>query len=108
MFIITLPRSIALALASAVFIGYESVQLRQDTAAELATLTEMTASDSTAPLSFEDRQSSAETLQALRAERHIIEACVYGQTGQIFAVYTRDSAAPPCPKTPPRPGHHFA
>src|SRR5436190_23921205 len=89
MFIIMLTSGVSLTLACAAFIGYESMQLPRETAAELLTLAEMTAANSTAPLSFEDRRSAEETLRALQAERHIIEACVYNRAGQVFAGYTR-------------------
>ena len=93
MVIVTLTSGIALALACAAFIGYESAQLPRETAAELATLAEMTAANSTAPLSFEDRRAAEEMLRALRAERHILEACVYDRSGRLFAGYKRDGAA---------------
>ena len=107
MFIITLTSSIALALACAAFISYEWVQLPLETAAELAIIAEMTAANSTAPLSFEDHGSAEEMLRALSAEKHIIEACVYDRTGYVFAGYKRDSSALPFPKTPRSPGHYF-
>src|SRR5260370_2602785 len=107
MFTITLNSSIALALACAAFISYEWVQLPQETAAELAILAEMTAANITAPLTFEDRRSAEEMLRALRAESHIIEACVYDRRGFVFAGYTRDHSALPFPKTPRLPGHYF-
>jgi len=66
MLIITLTSGIAVVLACAAFIGYESVQLPLETAAELATLVEIAAAHSTAPLSFEDRRAAEETLRALR------------------------------------------
>ena len=105
--IIVVNSVIALALASAAFIAYESVQLPKETAADLATLAAMTAAHSTAPLSFEDRRSAEETLRALRAETHIIEACIYDRSGQLFAGYARDGAGMSFPPTPQKPGHYF-
>jgi signal transduction histidine kinase/DNA-binding response OmpR family regulator len=107
MLIIMLTSSIAVALACAAFIGYESVQLPKETAAGLATLAEMAAAHSTAPLSFEDRRSAEETLRALRPEVHIIEACVYNRAGQVFAGYTRNGGAGSFPAAPRQPGHYF-
>ena len=66
-----------------------------------------TAAHSTAPLSFEDRRAAEETLGALRAESHIIEACIYDRSGQIFAAYTRNGARARFPITPRPPGRYF-
>src|SRR5258708_5222441 len=98
---------IAVVLACAAFIGYESVQLPQETAAELATLAEMVAAHSTAPLSFEDRRAAEETLQALRPQIHIIEACIYDRAGDVFAGFTRNGGAGSFPGAPRKPGRYF-
>jgi two-component system sensor histidine kinase/response regulator len=105
--IVILTSGVAMALACAAFIGYESVQLPKETAAELTTLVEMTAAHSTAPLSFEDRRAAEETLRALRAESHIIEACIYDRSGQIFAGYTRNGAPAHFPRKARQPGQYF-
>ncbi len=105
--IVVVNSVIALGLASAAFIGYDSVQLPKETAADLATLAVMTAAHSTAPLSFEDRRSAEETLGALRAESHILGACIYDRSGKIFAGYTRNGAKANFPPAPRQPGHYF-
>jgi signal transduction histidine kinase/CheY-like chemotaxis protein len=105
--IIVVNSVIALGLASVSFIAYESVQLPKETAADLATLAAMTAAHSTAPLSFEDRHSAEETLRALAAESHILEACIYDRSGRIFAGYTRHGGRPRFPTAPRAPGHYF-
>jgi signal transduction histidine kinase/CheY-like chemotaxis protein len=105
--IVVVNSVIALGLASAAFIGYESVQLPQETEADLATLADMTAAHSTAALSFEDRRSAQEILSALRAESHILEARIYDRSGQIFAGYTRDGAQAHYPPAPRQPGRYF-
>ena len=107
MSIITLTTGGALLLAWATFIGFESVQLEREAAAELATLAEMTGANTTAPLSFEDREAAGETLRALRAERQIVEACVYDREGHFFAGYARDGARLAFPEKPQAPGHYF-
>ena len=105
--IIVVNSVIALALASAAFIAYESVQLPRETVADLATLADMTAAHSTAPLTFEDRRSAQEILGALRAESHILEARIYDRSGRIFAGYTRDGAQAHYPPAPRQPGLYF-
>src|SRR5450631_2611585 len=91
---------IALILACAFFLGYESVELPKETAAELATLAEMTAANTVAPLAFEDRKSAEGTLQALRADSHIIEACVYNRVGRVFGAYVRSGGPGAFPAQP--------
>src|SRR5258708_37277699 len=100
MLILMLTSSIAVVLACAAFIGYESVQLPQETAAELATLAEMVAAHSTAPLSVEDRRAAGETLQALRPEVHITQACSYDRAGDVFAGYTENGSSGSYPVGP--------
>jgi len=75
--IITLTSGAAMALGCAAFIGYESVQLRRETAFDLITLGNMTAAHSTAPLSFADPKAAEEVLRALDAQSHILKACIY-------------------------------
>src|SRR2546429_446875 len=92
---------IGLILACAAFLGYESTELPKETAAELATLAKWPAANTTAPLAFEDRAAAEGTLRALKAESHIIEACVYGRDGNVFARYSRsgtEGAPPPKPR----------
>jgi signal transduction histidine kinase/CheY-like chemotaxis protein len=105
--IIVVNSFIALALASAAFIGYESVQLPKETAADLSILADMTAAHITAALTFDDRRSAQETLSALQAESNILEARIYDRSGRIFAGYTRDGAQAHFPPAPREPGHYF-
>src|SRR5215470_7607205 len=91
---------IGLILACAAFLGYESAELPKETAAELNTLAEMTAANTTAPLAFEDRGAAEGTLRALKAETHIIEACVYGRDGNVFARYVRSGSKATLPPKP--------
>ena len=105
--IITLTCGVAMALGCAAFIGYESVQLRGETAQELVTLAEMTAAHSTAPLSFADPKAAEEVLRALGAEPHILKACIYDRAGHVFARYARNGIPASFPGTPRAPGEHF-
>ena len=88
MFMIMLTSGVVLALACATLILNESVQLPKEMAAEIGTLAQMTAANTTAPLTFEDRGSAESTLRALRAESHLVEACVYNRAGKVFARYS--------------------
>ena len=90
---------IVLFLTSAAVITYEMVMFRGDTLRSLTILAEVIGTNSTASLSFEDREAAAEALAALRADRHIVGACTFDANGEIFAVYSRDGS--PDQFTPP-------
>jgi len=68
---------------------------------------EMTAANSTAPLSFQDRAAAEETLHALSAETHIIEAGIYDRAGRAFASYSRSGAKSPFAVRLRQPGQYF-
>ena len=51
------------------------------------TLADVVALNSAAPLMFNDRESAREILEALKAKRPIIGACIYDQNGVPFASY---------------------
>src|SRR5258705_6273795 len=106
MFIIVLTSGIALFLACTTVMTFEWVQLPKEIAGDLATLAEMTAANSTAPLSFEDRPTAEETLQSLSAESHIIEASIYDRQGKVFASYSRGAKGLLAAELKP-PGQYF-
>lgn len=68
---------------------------------DLSALARITADNTTASLIFNDPTAAAETLHALRARTHVVNACVFQRDGTLFAEYTRPNAAPGCPT--PRP-----
>lgn len=90
-----------LVLTCACFFAYEFFTFRQTLRAQLATQGEIIATNSTAALGFLDEEAAAETLRALRAEKHVIAACLYDQEGKIFSVYPTGF---PVANLPPRPG----
>ena len=90
---------IVLFLTSAAVITYEMVIFRSDTLRSLTILADVIGANSTASLSFEDRDSAEEALTALQANEHIVGACTFDADGGIFAVYSRDGL--PDQFTPP-------
>jgi signal transduction histidine kinase len=92
--IVILFTSGAVFLLTAVsFFAYELFTFKQTTTSHLSTLGEMIGENSTAALAFDDSSSANEILQALRAEKHIVAACIYNKSGQLFAVYPAQAAA---------------
>jgi methyl-accepting chemotaxis protein len=56
---------------------------------ELSAHAEMLGLNTAASLAFNDRKSAQDILAALRAERHIVAACIFDGQGNIFAEYRR-------------------
>jgi len=69
------------------FFAYEFVTFRRTTVRQLSTLGEIIATNSTAALAFDDRKAALELLAALKAEPHIVGACLYDKEGKLFAQY---------------------
>ena len=84
---------VALFLSTALFIGYEILSFRRALVEKINTLANVTGNNVVAALSFIDSQSAETTLAALRAEPHIVSACVFDHNGQFFASYVKN--APP-------------
>src|SRR5436190_17395630 len=101
--IIMVISAAALLLACGAFVIYDAVTFRNSMVSNLATLAEIVGKNCTAALAFNDQTVAEETLNALRAEPHIVAACVYKQNGKSFAKYTRlgskEAFTPPAPIT---------
>ncbi len=80
----------AVVAASGMLLAYEEVTFRADMRNDLGVLAEMYGSNSTAALSFNDRQAAGELLSGLRAKRHIVTAILFSGDGAVFAGYRRD------------------
>jgi two-component sensor histidine kinase/HAMP domain-containing protein len=102
-----LTTAIALLVAVTAFIVYESLTFRSTLLRELAINAEIIANNSTAALTFDERKTAEEILSALRAEKHVISACIYTKNDQIFATYIRKDAKPEFPRTVPAEGQKF-
>jgi two-component system, sensor histidine kinase and response regulator len=81
--------AVALILACAAFVSYDLWVFRHSQVRDLETLAEIIGSNSTAALSFGDRNAAAELLSSLRAKPHIKAARIYSVDGKRFADYGR-------------------
>jgi PAS domain S-box-containing protein len=81
---------VGLSLACLIFDLYERTSFRGAMTSELSVLADTLGANTAASLAFNDRKSAQEMLGALRAERHIVAACLYDSRGMIFAEYRRD------------------
>jgi PAS domain S-box-containing protein len=66
---------------------YELLTYRQSTTRNLSTIGQMIATNSTAALAFNNPDDAREVLAALKVERHIVAAGLYGSDGALFATY---------------------
>jgi nitrogen fixation/metabolism regulation signal transduction histidine kinase len=87
--IVMLTASIALLLACVAFVAYDLFTFRQATTHYLATLADIIGDNSTAALSFNDKDSAKQTLTALGVDHSIMSAIIYAPDGSTFAKYVR-------------------
>jgi diguanylate cyclase (GGDEF)-like protein len=88
----------ALFLAGVGFLGVELLEYQEARERSLTTVGEVIAANTTAALAFEDASAAEDTLAALRAERAIASACLYGADGALFAYYFRVPTGSGCSK----------
>jgi diguanylate cyclase (GGDEF)-like protein/PAS domain S-box-containing protein len=100
--------SVALILAGAGLLSYESREYRAAGTREMSALAEIVSAASTAALSFGDKQAARETLASLHGDRRILRAAVYDKAGDSFAVYDQaGTGAPALPRHPWTDGAYF-
>ncbi|MGB2624292.1 MAG: response regulator [Candidatus Acidiferrum sp.] len=85
---------VGLSLACLSFDVFERSRFRASMTSELSALADTLGANSAASLAFNDRKSAESTLSALRAERHIVAACLYDSQGEVFAEYRRPGVGP--------------
>jgi len=89
-FVIVCTSLVGLSLACLSFELYERRSFRGAMTSELSALADTLGANAAASLAFNDRKSATDVLGALRAEKHIVGACLYDNQGAIFAEYRRD------------------
>ena len=77
----------ALMLASGTALIYDHWTERQSLRKDIGILADIVGDNSTAALSFGDRNAAAEILSSLRARPGIVAACIYGTDGRPLAVF---------------------
>src|SRR5487761_565818 len=91
--------------ACVMFAVYDIRVARRDRLQAVATITEITGTNSSAALAFHDEQSAREILQSLRADKQLTRAALYTSDGKLLATYRRDSKdVAPVPAVPGREG----
>lgn len=100
MLIALLTTAGALLLAGAALILFNVLRFRREMVADLTSLADVVARNSTAVLSFGDPGSAADTLRSLSARKPIVAAALYDKEGRLFARYRQGAEV----EFPPRPG----
>jgi signal transduction histidine kinase/CheY-like chemotaxis protein len=107
-FVIVCTSLVGLSLACLSFDFYERTSFRAAMTSELAVLADTLGANTAASLAFNDRKSATDMLGALRAERHIVAACLYDSRGVVFSEYRRDGTDAAFALPPSREdGAHF-
>lgn len=99
MIIILSTTAAALFLSGIGVVTFDTIVFRESLKRDLVALAQIIGDNSTAALAFNDPQSAAETLGALRARSHLVTACIYRLDGTILAQYKRPGAVSACPQT---------
>ena len=99
--IVLFTSAIAVLVACTVFAVYDITTFRLSMASDLTTLAEIVGANTSAALTFGDKQVAHEILSSLTARPHIVEACVFTPDGRVFARYNRPGSDPEF--TPPWP-----
>ncbi len=92
--LVLLTCGVAMLAACGIFATYDYATSRTSLARDLTTLAQITGSNSTAAIAFDDAQSAREILASLSVQPHIVEACIYKSDGSVFAQYSRDGSNP--------------
>jgi diguanylate cyclase len=91
---------LALGFACLGFALYERASFRAAMKSELSTLADTLGANTAASLTFNEPKSAQKVLSALRAESHIVMACLYDNERTLFAEYRRPGVPAGTP-TPP-------
>jgi signal transduction histidine kinase len=105
--IMMLASSAALLVASVVLAAYDAVTFRRALVDDLETTARIVGTNSTAALTFGDRAAAEDVLNALAAERQLVEAAVFDREGRPFARYLRDPSRRPSLAAGEPRGHGF-
>lgn len=85
--IVLVTSGVVVFMTCAAFIAYQFFAFKEIERSKISTLGAIVAANSTAALAFDDSNAAGETLRALHAEKHIVAACLYDTSGNVFARY---------------------
>lgn len=94
-------------IACAAYFTYEFLTFRQAMVRQLKATAEIIATNSTAALAFQNTEDASHVLNSLKADKHIVAACLFDQEGHVFSFYpgNMDTTSLELPGT--IEGYHF-
>lgn len=105
--IILLTTCAVLSLTCTAYFAYEFFTFRHTTIRQLSTLGQIIASNSTAALAFDSREDAKEILSAIKADKHIVAACLYDAEGNLFSQYPEQLRAEVIPGIEKKSDYYF-
>jgi signal transduction histidine kinase len=100
MTVIMLTSGAVLIITCSAFFIYEFHTFRKASVLQILTLGQIISTNSTAALAFESRDEGREILSALKAEKHIVAACLYDKEGHLFSTYPLNHPIKDYPRKP--------
>ena len=98
----------ALLVACTMFLIFDVILCREEMIKSLRMHAAIVGQNSTAALSFNEENDARQTLTSLRADKHVVDACIFRTDGKVFATYGRDGAEAVVPAVAPAVGYKFA
>ena len=92
--------TLAVLLVSLVMSVYDHHSFRARLSQELEITADVVGSTCSAALMFDDHTVAGEILQSLRANPSVVEACLYDESGRLFASFARLGNVVPSPTDP--------
>ena len=102
-----LTSTTVMVLTCTAFVAYEMNTYRRGLDRDMNVLAHVLSCNSAAAIQFDDPGAAEVTLQALKAELHVVKACLYKDTGVRFASYRRGQNALQFPDAPGPDGSVF-
>lgn len=107
MTVLLLTSGAVLFVTCAAFVTYEVISLRKGLVQGYAVRAEIIAANSSAALAFADEADAENVLAALVGDPRMVAACLYDNSGQVFARYPATAAREIFPAAPLASGHRF-
>lgn len=107
MSVMLLTSSFVLVLMCGAYLVFEYYSFKSNIKNDVSTLGIVIAANSSAALAFDSQQDATEILGALKANAHIVSACLYDESGRQFARYPSTISAQDVPGKPQKSGYRF-
>ena len=96
--VILLTCGAVLLLTCSAYFAYEYLTFRHTTIRQVSILGKIITENSTAALAFDSRQDADQILASLKAEPHIVAACLFDKNGDVFSRYPAKLSESSLPK----------